>query len=66
VVAGWRAGALPTWSLIALATVAIAVPTYRGATRFAADIPALIPFLGRNVVLTLVTPLLLAVALFIA
>ena len=66
VVAGWRAGALPAVALIALATAAIAVPTYRGAVRHAEDIPALIPFLGRNVMLTLATPLLLAIALFVS
>ncbi|MBU0741298.1 prenyltransferase [bacterium] len=66
IAAGWRVDALPAWSLIALATVVIAVPTYRGAERHAEDIPALIPFLGRNVVLTLATPALLAIALFVS
>lgn len=66
VVAGWRAGGLPTLALIALATVPLAVATWRGASRHADDIPALIPHLGRNVVLTLATPLLLALALFLS
>jgi len=64
IIAGWLVGPLPALSLIALATIAIAVPTYRGAVRYAEDIPGLIPFLGRNVMLTLVTPVLLAVGLF--
>ncbi|MCP4571543.1 MAG: prenyltransferase [bacterium] len=66
VAAGWATGVLPVWSLLALLTVVIAVPTYQGAVAHAEDIPGLIPFLGRNVILTLVTPLLLAVGLFIA
>ena len=66
VVGGWAVGVLPMWSLLALLTVIIAVPTYRGSVAHAGDIPALIPYLGRNVVLTLVTPVLLAVGLFIA
>jgi len=65
VVAGWWRDALPLPSLIALATVVIAVPTYLGAVKHAEDIPALIPFLGRNVMLTLATPLLLAISLFL-
>ena len=66
VVAGWATGVLPVWSLLALLTAVIAVPIYRGSVAHAEDIPALIPFLGRNVILTLVTPVLLAVGLFIA
>ncbi len=65
IVAGWVVGVLPAWSLLALLTVIIAVSTYRGSVAHAGDIPALIPFLGRNVVLTLVTTVLLAVGLFI-
>jgi len=66
VLAGWLVGDLPILSLITLATIIIAVPTWLGASRHAEDIPALIPFLGRNVMLTLVTPLLLALSLFLA
>lgn len=66
VVAGWAAGVLPVWSLLSLLTILIAVPTYRGSVAHAEDIPGLIPFLGRNVVLTLATPVLLAVGLFMA
>jgi 1,4-dihydroxy-2-naphthoate polyprenyltransferase len=66
VLAGWLMGDLPVLSLVTLATIIIAVPTWLGASRNAEDIPALIPFLGRNVMLTLVTPLLLALALFLS
>ncbi|RKZ16789.1 prenyltransferase [bacterium] len=65
IVAGWAVGTLPAWSLLALATIVIAVPTYRGSVAHADDIPGLIPFLGRNVILTLATPVLLSVGLFV-
>ena len=52
--------------MLALATVAIAIPTLRGAARYADSIPELVPVLGRNVLITLLTPVLLAVGLFVA
>ena len=57
---------LPSWGLIALGTLLIALPVFIGANRYHSAIPELIPFMGRNVVLTLVTPVLLAVGIFIA
>lgn len=63
IIAGYLAGLFPAASLISLATAVIAVQTARGALRHGGDIPALTPYLGKNVVLTLLTPLLLAVGL---
>ena len=65
VVIGSLAGMFPKAGLLALATVPLAVNTTRGAARFAVDIPRLIPYMGRNVVLTILTPVLLALGLFI-
>ncbi len=65
VIAGWLAGHLPPLSLITLATAPLAVTTWRGAAQHAEDIPSLIPHLGRNVMLTLATPLLLSLSLFL-
>jgi 1,4-dihydroxy-2-naphthoate octaprenyltransferase len=65
VVAGWLAGRLPATSLLALLTVILAVPTVRGAARHAASIPELIPYMGRNVVITLATPVLVAIGLLV-
>ena len=59
------AGLFPWPGLLGLATVPLAVSTTCGAARFAEDIPKLVPYLGRNVVITIVTPVLLAVGLFI-
>jgi len=64
VVAGWQVGLFPTLALIALATVPLAVPTALGALRNGADIPMLLPHLGRNVLVCIATPALLAAGLF--
>ena len=65
IILGWLTGVLPAQSLAALVTIALGVNIVRGISRHADDIPALIPYLGRNVVLTVFTPVLLAIGLFI-
>jgi len=65
VVGGWRAGFLPAWSLLVVATLPLAVATWHGAADHADDIPALVPVLGRNVALVHAAPLLLAVGLWV-
>jgi 1,4-dihydroxy-2-naphthoate octaprenyltransferase len=64
VITGWYAGLFSPLALIALATVPLAVLTARGALRHGADIPALVPHLGRNVLICIATPVLLAAGLF--
>ena len=54
IILGCLTGALPWASLVALASIAIAVTTVKGAARYADDIPNLIPYLGRNVVINIV------------
>ncbi|HSR34269.1 MAG TPA: prenyltransferase, partial [Anaerolineae bacterium] len=66
IVAGWAFGALPAWALLGLITLVIAVPTAVGAYRYAKDLEKLMPYLGLNVLLNVVTPILTAVGLFIA
>ena len=56
---------LPGFSLLALMTGVLAIRAYRGAHRNADNIPALVPSMGMNVILNLVTPALLAIGLFI-
>lgn len=58
-------GGLPKASLIGLLTALIAAPVAVNAYRHADDVPKLIPFMGLNVILNLVTPVLVAVGLFI-
>ncbi len=64
VIIGYVLNLFPGLSLIALATVVIAVPTVRGAAKHADNIPLLIPAMGKNVVINILTPVLLATGLF--
>jgi len=63
---GWALGHLPATGLLGLLTLVIAVPTAVGAYRYAEDLEKLAPYMGLNVLLTVVTPILTAVGLFIA
>lgn len=56
-------GYLPPLCLLALLTVTIAIPVLHGIYRYSAQTTRLIPYLGLNVVLTMLTPLLLCVGL---
>lgn len=57
-------GKLPALSLLALLTAPLAWKTYRGVRHSANDIASLTPFMGMNVALNIVTPVLLAFGLF--
>jgi 1,4-dihydroxy-2-naphthoate octaprenyltransferase len=65
VVVGVIAGLLPPFSLLALLTVIPAWKAYRGTRQNAENIPALIPSMGINVAINLITPIMLAAGLFI-
>jgi 1,4-dihydroxy-2-naphthoate octaprenyltransferase len=65
IVGGWALGFLPIASLLGLLTLVIAVPTALNAYRRARDTEKLVPFMGLNVLITVVTPILVAVGLFI-
>ena len=58
-------GYLPVFSLIGLLTLVIAVPVGLAAFRNAEDVSQLIPFMGRNVIINILTPILVAVGLFV-
>ena len=58
-------GLLPKFALLGLLTLVLAVPVIRSVLRYADDIPHLIPALGQNVLINLLTPVLVAVGLFI-
>jgi 1,4-dihydroxy-2-naphthoate octaprenyltransferase len=66
IVAGWALDVLPVWGLLGLLTLLIAVPTAVGVYRYAENLEKLMPYLGPNVLLTVVMPILTAVGLFIA
>ena len=65
IVAGVYLGCLPPISLIGLMTIALAVPSFVGAYRYAEDIKKLIPYMGLNVMINIATPVLVAVGLFV-
>jgi 1,4-dihydroxy-2-naphthoate octaprenyltransferase len=58
-------GYLPKLSLIGLITLVIAVPAFVGAYRHAEDTKELIPYMGLNVMINIVTPLLVALGLLV-
>lgn len=62
---GVLAGALPTLSLLGLATLPLALLSVVGALRNGADAKALLPAMGMNVVTNLLTPVLVAVGLLV-
>jgi 1,4-dihydroxy-2-naphthoate octaprenyltransferase len=56
---------LPRVSLIGLFTTVIAIPAFVGALRYAENAKKLIPYMGLNVIINIVTPVLIAAGLFI-
>jgi 1,4-dihydroxy-2-naphthoate octaprenyltransferase len=58
-------GLLPLFSLLALLTAVLSWRVYQGVRQNTENIPGLIPFMGMNVVITISTPILLAIGLFI-
>lgn len=65
VIVGVALNLLPWFSLLALLTVLMAWKAIRGALTNAENIPELIPSMGANVMINLVTPTLLAVGVLI-
>jgi 1,4-dihydroxy-2-naphthoate octaprenyltransferase len=56
---------LPVWCFLALLPAVLAWKTYQSVSRNADEIPALIPSMGMNVIINLITPVLLAIGLFL-
>jgi 1,4-dihydroxy-2-naphthoate octaprenyltransferase len=59
-------GLLPLAGLLGLIPLVLAVPTMVGVYRHAENLEKLMPYLGRNVLLNITTPILLAIGLLIA
>jgi 1,4-dihydroxy-2-naphthoate octaprenyltransferase len=57
---------LPLWGLLGLLIFPLAVVTAVGVYRYAQDLPRLMPYLGYNVLLNIVTPVLVGIGLLIA
>ena len=66
IVAGVCLGCLPPLGLLGLLPLVIAVPTAVGVIRYAEKMDKLMPYLGLNVLLNVITPLLLAIGVLIA
>jgi 1,4-dihydroxy-2-naphthoate octaprenyltransferase len=66
IVLGVIFGFLPYFSLLGLLTLVLAVPVIRRVMLYSENIPNLMPALGRNVLINLLTPVLVALGLFIA
>ena len=65
VVVGVFFGLLPPFSLLALLTIVFAIQIVRSILANSENVPALIPAMGQNVIVNLLTPILLAIGLFI-
>jgi 1,4-dihydroxy-2-naphthoate octaprenyltransferase len=65
IVTGVLLNYLPRFSLLGLLTIIIAIPAFVGAILYAENERKLIPYMGMNVVINIVTPVLVAVGLFI-
>lgn len=66
IIAGVALRILPAWALLGLLTGALAIPAATTAYRAADNLPALVPALGQNVLINILTPTLLAVGIFVA
>lgn len=66
IVAGVLLELLPVASLLGLLTLVIAAPTAVSAYRYSDDVGRLLPYLGLNVLLTVATPVLVAIGLLVA
>ena len=66
IIAGVLLYLLPTWALLGLLTLFLAIPAARTAYLKADDLPHLVPALGQNVLINILTPALMAVGLFVA
>ena len=64
VLIGVCVGSLPRLSLLGLFTVPVAIATSHGAFKHGENIPRLIPFMGLNVLVVILTPVLVAIGLF--
>jgi 1,4-dihydroxy-2-naphthoate octaprenyltransferase len=65
IVLGVVSGYLPKFSLLGLLTLVAAVPVAIGVYRHADDVKGLLPFLGANVIINILTPLLVGVGLLV-
>lgn len=66
IIVGVVLGYLPIWTLLGLGTLVLALPAARSAYRNADDIGQLIPAMGQNVLINLLTPALMGIGFLLA
>ena len=59
-------GVLPPLTLLGLASITIGIPMVRGVLMNTDDLKKLIPFMGMNVIINLITPILMAVGFILS
>jgi len=64
-IVGYLTNTLPLSSFLGLLTIFLAIPTLKGVINNFESIPQLIPFMGKNVVLIITTPVLIAIGMFL-
>lgn len=65
ILAGVFLSILPPGSLLGLGSLVLAIPLLKGSIDHADDIQNLIPYMGKNVLVNLLTPVLVAIGIFI-
>jgi 1,4-dihydroxy-2-naphthoate polyprenyltransferase len=65
IIIGYFFGYLPLSSFLVFISLALSIPLIIGVNKNANDIPKLLPFLGINVLINILMPILLAIGLFI-
>ena len=63
---GTALGYLPPWSMLGLATAILAIPAGISAFRDRDDVGKLIPAMGMNVLINIITPILVSIGLFVS
>ncbi|MCD6569902.1 MAG: prenyltransferase [Deltaproteobacteria bacterium] len=66
IIIGFAFGYLPKASLLGLASIVIALPALVGVIRYAEDIKKLVLYMGLNVIINIITPVLVAIGLFVS
>ena len=64
VLGGVMLNILPIWCLLGLLTLFIAIPLLKASIEYADDLQKLIPFMAKNVLVNLLTPVMVSIGLF--
>jgi 1,4-dihydroxy-2-naphthoate octaprenyltransferase len=65
IIVGVVTGLFPLWTLLSLLSLILTIPVVKGVYNNPDDIQKLIPFMGQNVLITLITPVLVGIGFLI-